>query len=202
MNDFGASATGNIVSAWAQIIGSSVTGLLIAVMVAAFFVGGVYYMWVSKSDAAKKKETKWFLVNAILILFVVVSIWGIVTFIQKAFLGTSNVTTIALPKIPVSSQTGSGPSSSGPSPLGGGSLSPSNTSSSDGGSISLDSQPNTNTSNNNIMTNTIYRKLGESCAANRGPYTVIRCNAGLVCVSSICVDPSSSGPSTLGGELV
>jgi len=121
MNDFGASATGNIVSAWAQIIGSSVTGLLIAVMVVAFFVGGVYYMWVSKSDAAKKKETKWFLVNAILILFVVVSIWGIVTFIQKAFLGTSNVTTIALPKIPVSSQTGSGPSSSGPSPLGGGS---------------------------------------------------------------------------------
>lgn len=118
--DLGAAKFGGIASSWAQVIGSSITGILIAIMVAAFFAGGIYYMWLSKSDSAKRTETKWFLINAILILFVVVSIWGLVTFLQQAFLGSSNVTKISLPSIPVSSQTGSGPSSS-PSPLGGGS---------------------------------------------------------------------------------
>ena len=191
MNDFGASATGNIVSAWAQIIGSSVTGLLIAVMVAAFFVGGVYYMWVSKSDAAKKKETKWFLVNAILILFVVVSIWGIVTFIQKAFLGTSNVTTIALPKIPVSSQTGSGPSSSGPSPLGGGSpfSSPVNNSPSSGPS------PLNNIAPTPTPTPPARIRLGregEACSTSRSINAVPNCEQPYTCIGGTCVSPESS----------
>lgn len=122
-NDFGATSIGNIASGWAKVIGSSITGLLIAIMVTMFFAGAVYYMTKSSGSngGTNRKEVKWFLVNAILILFTVVSIWGIVTFLQKAFLGTdANTTTVKLPSIPISTQTGGSPSSS-PNPLGGGS---------------------------------------------------------------------------------
>lgn len=73
--------------------------LFIAVAVAVFLYGVVKYV-TSAGDEEKRKEAKSYMLYGIIGLFVMVSIWGLVTIISDTFALDSNVTvpTTALPQ--------------------------------------------------------------------------------------------------------
>lgn len=109
---------GTIADAFTEVLGGSVIAVLISVTLASFLVGGIYYMWQAKKGGADAAKTKWFLLNGIIILTVMVSIWGIVTLVSNLVLGDkSNVKTIQPAQVLF--QPGSGASPGSPLPLGG-----------------------------------------------------------------------------------
>lgn len=120
-----------VVDTFTSTLGTSIVALLIAVALAVFLIGGIRYMFVnmkgSSSGAGDRKDVKWFLLNALLILTVMVSVWGIVTFVSNLVLGSDSKTTTIKPAQvqfqPSSGGLGQPSTSPGPgsSPLGGGS---------------------------------------------------------------------------------
>lgn len=109
---------GTIADSFTALLGGSIIAFLIGLTLVTFLVGGVYYMWQAKKGGADAAKTKWFLLNGIIILTVMVSIWGIVTLVSNLVLGDkSNVKTIQPAQVLF--QPGSGSSPALPLPLGG-----------------------------------------------------------------------------------
>lgn len=82
--------------------------------VVAFFFGMIQFIWASREgDGAKMEKGKGFMIWGLVGLFVMFSVWGIITFAQKALGPNFQQTDILLPKIRFST-TGSSPT---PGPL-------------------------------------------------------------------------------------
>lgn len=170
----GIRAADTVTTQFTAVLGGSVIALLIAVALVAFLIGGVYYMWVntrgSSAGAASRTDVKWFLVNAVLILTVMVSIWGIVTLVSDLVLGDkSNVKTIQPAQVQFQ------PSSGGPSPFGG---APAAAPSTSGGGLPLPPGINPSTAGGGRGGTSLG--VGVSCQLNS------QCTSGLCSSSGVC----------------
>jgi hypothetical protein len=86
-----------------DLIGNTVTDLLLTVAVAAFFWSVVTFIWNrSRGDVDAMKDASNRLLWSIIGLFVMFSIWGIVNFLQSGF-GFENKNTIKAPTIQTNS---------------------------------------------------------------------------------------------------
>jgi hypothetical protein len=91
------------VNSFSELIGNTVTNLLLTVAVAAFFWSIVTFMWNrSKGNVDATEDAKNKLLWSIIGLFVMFSIWGIITFLQDG-LGIKDKNTVKVPSIESSS---------------------------------------------------------------------------------------------------
>jgi hypothetical protein len=72
--------------------------LLIAIAVLSFFYGLVMFIWKGKEGGETLEKSKQFMMYSIGALFVMVSIWGIITALQNIF-GITGVDHIIYPKV-------------------------------------------------------------------------------------------------------
>jgi hypothetical protein len=90
-----------------DLIGNTVTDLLLTVAVAAFFWSVIMFIWNrSRGDVDAMKDASNRLLWSVIGLFVMFSIWGIVNFLQSGF-GFENKNTIKAPSIQVNGGAGS-----------------------------------------------------------------------------------------------
>ncbi len=88
-----------------DLIGNTVTDLLLTVAVAAFFWSVIMFIWNrSRGDVDAMKDASNRLLWSVIGLFVMFSIWGIVNFLQSGF-GFENKNTIKAPSIQVNGGT-------------------------------------------------------------------------------------------------
>ena len=73
----------NLVGAVARLVGALVP-VLITLALVVFFWGLVRYLWSSKGSAEKLEENKKLMIWGLVVLFVMVSVWGIVRLAQDA----------------------------------------------------------------------------------------------------------------------
>lgn len=90
-----------------DLIGNTVTDLLLTVAVAAFFWSVIMFIWNrSRGDVDAMKDASNRLLWSVIGLFVMFSIWGIVNFLQSGF-GFENKNTIKAPSIQINNSNGS-----------------------------------------------------------------------------------------------
>ena len=86
--------------ALAQRLVTQLVPLAVGLAVLAFFWFLIEFIWKGKSDPAKQKESMAGMGYAILALFVMVSIWGIVGFLGSVF-GINQGGNVPIPGVPV-----------------------------------------------------------------------------------------------------
>lgn len=80
-----------LVDSFAQSVATSLIGLFAAGAVAAFFYGIVRYIWgIREGEERKIHEGNQFIVWGLVALFVLLSAWGIIRFVQGVFNIDSN----------------------------------------------------------------------------------------------------------------
>jgi hypothetical protein len=90
----------NLISAVNGIVATLIP-LMIALALVAFFWGLVKYLYAAKGDPKGGDAAKQLMIWGLVALFVMVSVWGIITLAQQA-LGVSGNTTVPIPMVPTS----------------------------------------------------------------------------------------------------
>lgn len=73
---------------------NALIGLLITLAIVAFFWGLVKYLFISKGDEASRKSAMNLMIYGVIVIFVMVSIWGIIRLLQSTFSVTSTTPVI------------------------------------------------------------------------------------------------------------
>lgn len=109
----GLNDVGNIVNTLTRSVVTSLATLFATLAMVAFFFGIVQFIWGSREgDATKAKNGKNFMLWGLVALFVMFSVWGIITYVQQIFGITQ--TTISIPTIQIGgSTTGTQPGTPG-----------------------------------------------------------------------------------------
>jgi hypothetical protein len=169
----GFTTLGSIINSFTDNIIKALGGLFMGAAVVAFFYGVVQYVWSIRDGKPEGvKAGQQFMIWALVGLFSMFSVYGIVQWGQNLFGISESSRTITIPSLNfgrtgASSPGGTVPSSGGTSPLGG--SSPAGTSGSG------------------------TRGVGSSCGRDT------RCNTGLTCTASVCVDPNASSGTSGSG---
>ncbi len=82
----------------AQALVSQAVPFLIGLAVITFFYGLVMFIWKGKEGGENLTKSKQFMMYSLVAIFVMVSIWGIIVFMQN-ILGLGNVRTIVKPEV-------------------------------------------------------------------------------------------------------
>lgn len=109
---------GDLVDNLTGTVVKSVGTLMLTLAVVAFFWGIVQFIWgKSQGSGDKAKVGQEFMGWGLLALFVMFSVWGIITFFQRQLGGDFGRTTITIPSIDFKSGSGGNPQSSQGSPF-------------------------------------------------------------------------------------
>jgi hypothetical protein len=181
----GITAVGGLINNLTNSVVKSLVTLFATAAMAAFFFGVVQFIWASREGDSKKMEDgKDFMLWSVVALFVMFSIWGIITFFQTTFGVTQN--NINIPTINVNGGGGNGNGGNG----GGGN---------GGGNLGVGADCAANSDCNSGLTCVAYKcaaggggggggnGVGADCAANSD------CNAGLSCNNFKCAAGGGGG---------
>jgi hypothetical protein len=80
---------------------NTIVPMLITLALIYFFWGLALYIKEAGNDADRKKAVA-IMLNGVLALFVMVSVWGLVNLLSRTFLSGVNTTNVDLPQIPTS----------------------------------------------------------------------------------------------------
>ena len=106
---------GRIVNVLTNTVVRALATLFATLAMVAFFYGIVQYIWgVRDGKPEKVKEGNKFMINGLLALFVMFSVWGIITYVQKIFGITGN--TIVIPEVIIKGQGAADPGAGAGSP--------------------------------------------------------------------------------------
>jgi hypothetical protein len=95
----GLTSIGSLVRTFTTSVVQAVGILMLTIAVVAFFYGIVRYIWgIREGEAAKIQEGGRFMTWGLIALFVMFSVWGIITYAQN-ILGIKGQTTITIPDI-------------------------------------------------------------------------------------------------------
>jgi hypothetical protein len=103
---------GSIINALTNSVVKSLATLFATAAMVAFFFGIVQFIWGARDgDATKAKNGKNFMLWGLVGLFVMFSVWGIITYVQQIFGVTQN--TINIPTIQINTSSGGTTGASG-----------------------------------------------------------------------------------------
>jgi hypothetical protein len=177
----GFTTVGTLISTFTQTVVKSVGTLFIALAVVAFLFGIVQYIWgLREGDAKKVKDGNSFMIWGLVALFVMFSVYGIISLAQGVLFNGKLNNSIVIPEIKLS------PKLTAPTQAPPGQSAPAQTLSGQGGGCTADTECQSGlTCYNGACTASLRPLVGQggSCRINA------ECQSGLSCYNGVCTAP-------------
>lgn len=109
---------GGLIRSFTDNVVKALVALLLGLATVAFFYGIVQYIWgLRQGDSGKAKVGNQFMIWGLVALFVMVSVWGIIVYVQTIF-GIQGQNGIVIPGVQIGTQSGGGAPAGGGLPSG------------------------------------------------------------------------------------